>query len=57
MPYKKVDPKQSFPQLEQEVINFWKENKTFEKSVETKSEDNPYRFYDGPPFITGMPHY
>jgi isoleucyl-tRNA synthetase len=32
-------------------------NKTFEKSVESRSAENPYRFYDGPPFITGTPHY
>lgn len=29
----------------------------FEKSVEQRSEDESYVFYDGPPFITGMPHH
>lgn len=32
--------------VEQSIIDFWKEYKIFEKSIETKPEDNPYRFYD-----------
>ena len=35
----------------------WKKDKTFEKSVNNRSIDNTYVFYDGPPFITGVPHY
>lgn len=52
-----ISPKQSFPALESEVLAFWKANNTFKKSIESRPEDNPYRFYDGPPFITGTPHY
>ena len=52
-----VSPKQSFPALESEVLAYWKANNTFQKSVDSRPVDNPYRFYDGPPFITGMPHY
>ena len=52
-----VSPKQSFPALESEVLAYWKANDTFKKSIESRPEDNPYRFYDGPPFITGTPHY
>ncbi len=55
--FPKVNPKQSFPEMEEKIIAFWKENETFKKSVEQRSESNPYRFYDGPPFITGTPHY
>jgi isoleucyl-tRNA synthetase len=47
----------NFPQLEEEVQKFWEEDKTFEKSVQNRPEDNPYIFYDGPPFATGLPHY
>lgn len=57
MPFKKVNPKQSFPELEEEILRFWKENEIFEKSVKQRPKDKPYRFYDGPPFITGTPHY
>lgn len=52
-----VSPKQSFPALESEVLAYWKANNTFQKSIDSRPEDNPYRFYDGPPFITGTPHY
>jgi isoleucyl-tRNA synthetase len=52
-----ISPKQSFPALESEVLAYWKANNTFKKSIESRPEDNPYRFYDGPPFITGTPHY
>ena len=55
--YKKVDPKMSLPKMEEEVLKFWEENKIFEKSVENRDENNPYVFYDGPPFATGTPHY
>lgn len=46
-----------FNALEQEVINFWEEDRTFEKSLEKTRNGEPYVFYDGPPFATGLPHY
>lgn len=55
--FPKINPKQSFPEIEEKVLAFWKENDTFQKSIDQRPEDKPYRFYDGPPFITGMPHY
>lgn len=55
--FKPVDPKQNFPELEDGVTQFWKEHNVFEKSVQERSDDNRYVFYDGPPFITGNPHY
>lgn len=47
----------NFFQLESEIINFWKKNQIFKKSVEQRPKDNIYTFYDGPPFITGLPHH
>jgi len=47
----------SFNELELEVLKFWDEDKTFEKSLEKTKEGEPYVFYDGPPFATGLPHY
>lgn len=44
-------------QYENDWAAQWKENKTFEKSVESRPVDNAYVFYDGPPFITGVPHH
>lgn len=44
-------------EYEKDLIGYWKKNKTFEKSVEQRPESNSYVFYDGPPFITGVPHH
>ena len=44
-------------EYEKALIEFWKKNQTFEKSIEQRDIDNLYVFYDGPPFITGMPHH
>ncbi len=52
-----VDPKQSFPKLEEQTIKYWDDNQIFEKSVETRPKSDEYIFYDGPPFATGLPHY
>lgn len=49
--------KKTILEFEDMILQFWKENKIFEKSVEKSSEDNLYVFYDGPPFISGTPHY
>ncbi len=44
-------------EYEPALVEWWKKNKTFEKSVENRPIDDSYVFYDGPPFITGMPHH
>jgi isoleucyl-tRNA synthetase len=44
-------------EYEKALVDYWKKNKTFEKSVENRPENNGYVFYDGPPFITGVPHH
>ena len=44
-------------EYEKDIVAQWKKNKTFEKSVEMRSKDNSYVFYDGPPFISGVPHH
>lgn len=44
-------------EYEKDLVQYWKKNKTFEKSIEQRSIDNAYVFYDGPPFITGVPHH
>jgi len=47
----------NFPELEEEILAFWKKNKIFEKSIDNRPTDKPWTFLDGPPFITGLPHY
>ncbi len=44
-------------EYEKDITLQWQRNKAFEKSVEFRPEDNRYVFYDGPPFITGIPHH
>ena len=44
-------------EYEKALVDFWKKEKTFEKSVDNRDAKNSYVFYDGPPFITGMPHH
>lgn len=44
-------------EYEKEWVKRWKDQKTFEKSVEQRPAANSYVFYDGPPFITGVPHH
>lgn len=42
---------------EEKILEFWKENNIFEKSLEKPSPKGEFVFYDGPPFATGVPHY
>ncbi len=37
------------------VNDFWKENRIFEKSIETRPENRTFVFYEGPPSANGMP--
>lgn len=51
---KNVSSQENLVLQEKKWQNFWKENKTFEKSVRG---DKNFNFFDGPPFATGLPHY
>src|SRR5690348_8307351 len=53
----KAGEKRSLPELEMEVLEYWDSINAFQRSVDERSEDRPYVFYDGPPFVTGSPHY
>ena len=44
-------------EYEKDLVLKWKKNRTFQKSVELRDPANSYVFYDGPPFITGVPHH
>lgn len=55
--FKAVNPQESLVELEQKTLSFWKENQIFEKSVENRPTDKTWTFLDGPPFVTGLPHY
>ena len=52
-----VSNKADFPSAEQDVLQFWAEHDTFQKSLEWRRGGEEFVFYDGPPFATGLPHY
>src|SRR3989344_5831577 len=55
--FKPVSSQISLPSLEDEIFKYWKEHNTFQKSIDQRSTENPFIFVDGPPFVTGSPHY
>ena len=55
MKFEKLENNPDFPKMQKEILKFWEENKTFEKSVNNNREKEVV-FYDGPPFPTGKPH-
>jgi len=59
--YPKVDSQPNFPALENETLEFWATDRTFQASIDQRDAGtngtNEYVFYDGPPFANGLPHY
>jgi isoleucyl-tRNA synthetase len=45
----------NYPEIEERILNFWKENKIFEKSISSRDENKLYVFYEGPPTANGKP--
>ncbi|WP_429142764.1 isoleucine--tRNA ligase [Anaerotaenia torta] len=56
MKYEELEGKPEYAKMQPDVLQFWKDNEVFEKSVEEK-EGGEVVFYDGPPFPTGKPHH
>ncbi len=52
-----VGDSESFPDREEKVLEFWKRENVFQKSLEATKNGPSFSFYDGPPFATGLPHY
>ncbi|MDD5087889.1 MAG: class I tRNA ligase family protein [bacterium] len=53
---KPIPAKLDLPALDRELLDFWKANRIFEKSVERNAAKGDYVFYDGPPGTNGVPH-
>ncbi len=45
----------NMPAIEKEILQWWKENKVFERSVNERPEENRFVFYEGPPSANGKP--
>ncbi len=56
MKYAELAGKPNVPEIQEDMLKFWRENSVFEKSV-NKETDQEIVFYDGPPFPTGKPHH
>ncbi len=54
--YDKVLTNLDFVEREKEILNFWKENNIFEKSIESRKDGEIFTFFDGPPTANGKPH-
>ena len=55
--YVEVKAKADFVEIEKDILKFWEENDTFQKSVKNRENNEEFVFYDGPPFANGTPHY
>ncbi len=57
--YPAAEPSPSFPKIEEAVEAQWKEERTFQKSIDQRraAKAPEFVFYDGPPFANGLPHY
>lgn len=53
--YKKLPAQINYPELERELVRFWKENNIFRRSVQERPADKPFVFYEGPPTANGRP--
>ncbi|WP_275315871.1 isoleucine--tRNA ligase [Tenacibaculum bernardetii] len=45
----------NLPNVADEILNYWKENNIFEKSITTRDDNKPFIFFEGPPSANGLP--
>jgi isoleucyl-tRNA synthetase len=55
--YPKTEPKANFPELERQILQFWRDKDIFHKSLTATENGAQFSFYDGPPFANGLPHW
>ncbi len=53
--FRAVDPKQSFPEMEERIAAHWKESRVFERSLAQREGAETWSFYEGPPTANGRP--
>ncbi|GAB3034741.1 isoleucine--tRNA ligase [Parafrigoribacterium mesophilum] len=52
-----ISPSPRFPAIEDGILAFWKQDATFQASIDNRAGCEEWVFYDGPPFANGLPHY
>ena len=55
--FKDLSKTPDFPRMEKEILSYWRDEDTFEKSMEKGRGEGEFVFFDGPPFANGLPHY
>lgn len=55
--YPETPSNPNFPQIEENILKFWEEQKSFQKSIDNRDGKEEFIFYDGPPFANGLPHF
>ena len=55
--FKRIENNIDFAENEDKISNYWSDIDAFQKSLDIRKESKIFRFYDGPPFPTGSPHY
>jgi isoleucyl-tRNA synthetase len=56
-PYPDVVASPRFPRIEEQILASWEKHDTFRTSIQRRSAEDEFVFYDGPPFANGLPHY
>ncbi len=56
MLYRPVSTSMDFAAREKEIIEFWRKEDVFKKSIAHRENGENYTFYDGPPTANGRPH-
>ncbi|MCS6857341.1 MAG: class I tRNA ligase family protein, partial [Sandaracinaceae bacterium] len=54
--FERVPTQVCFPEIEKQILEFWRTYRIFERSVEARRGNKPFVFYEGPPTANGMPH-
>ncbi|MDD4408792.1 MAG: isoleucine--tRNA ligase [Clostridia bacterium] len=54
--YQKVSPKLDFVSGEMEILDFWKKNNIFEKTLKQNENNKTFSYFEGPPTANGLPH-
>jgi isoleucyl-tRNA synthetase len=53
--FKQSLDKINYPETEKRILQFWEQNKIFEKSISSRDEEKTFTFYEGPPTANGKP--
>ncbi|MET0011604.1 MULTISPECIES: isoleucine--tRNA ligase [Dehalococcoides] len=53
--FKAVNPRQNFPQMEEDILKLWQDKGVFKKSIENRRDGKRFTLYEGPPTANGRP--